>query len=77
MAIIYSISMGPITSAMLIGSTVGVIKAANTAMMTIASRHWAMRVWGRKKPILASRYATSGNSKKMPIQNIMAVIKLK
>jgi hypothetical protein len=36
-----------------------------------------MRVWGRKKPILASRYATSGNSKKMPIQNIMAVIKLK
>ena len=59
--------------AMLTGSTVGVMAAATTAMMTIAIRHCCNNIFGVTSLNLASAKTRIGNSKPIPSQNIRLV----
>ena len=71
----YKKSSGTITSSILIGSIVGVITAASTAISTTAIRQFLINASGFRTRIAESKYAKSGNSKTTPNQNIKPVVK--
>ncbi len=72
----YRTMSGAITSVMLTGSTVGVMAAATTAMMTTAWRQKPSSLGPLTMPARARKATTSGISNATPIQKTMRVTKL-
>ena len=72
-AILFSLLEEVLQGAIFTGSTVGVIKAATTAIITTANLQYWISNWWVTNPRLARMNITTGNSNATPIQNIIPV----